>query len=50
MNKYGVSRLVSVGFRPPTSDLFLDEGWASELPMFCVATSLRLVLLTILFQ
>src|SRR5918995_5329939 len=50
MNTYGVSRLASVGFRPPTSNLFLGEGWASVLSTFWVAMSLRLVLLTILFQ
>src|SRR5215218_9124575 len=50
MNTYGVSRLASVGLRPPTSNLFLGEGWASVLSTFWVAMSLRLVLLTILFQ
>src|SRR5215217_3176834 len=50
MNRYGVNRLASVGFRPPTSSLFLGEGWASVLSTFWVAMSLRLVLLTILFQ
>src|SRR5918997_2473452 len=50
MNRYGVSGLASVGFRPPTSNLFLAEGWVSALSTFWVATSLRLVLLTILFQ
>src|SRR5919107_4666847 len=50
MNTYGVSRPASEGLRPPTSNLFLGEGWASVLSTFWVATSLRLVLLTILFQ
>src|SRR5215203_2914254 len=50
MNTYGVSRLASVGLRPPTSNLFRGEGWASVLSTFWVAMSLRLVLLTILFQ
>src|SRR5215212_5972452 len=50
MNTYGVSRLASEGLRPPTSNLFLGEGWASALSTFWVAMSLRLVLLTILFQ
>jgi hypothetical protein len=40
MNRYGVSGLVSVDFRPPTSDLFLDEGWAPVLSTFWVATIL----------
>src|SRR5918998_3801909 len=50
MNRYGVSGLASVGFRPPTSNLFLAEGWVSALSTFWAAMSLRLVLLTILFQ
>src|ERR687894_2943630 len=50
MNTYGVSGLASVGFRPPTSNLFLGEGWASVLSTFWVAMCLGLVLLTILFQ
>src|ERR671910_102069 len=50
MNTYGVSGLASVGFRPPTSNLFPGEGWASVLSTFWVAMCLGLVLLTILFQ
>src|SRR5215211_5625693 len=50
MNTYGVSRLASEGLRPPTSNLFLGEGWASVLSTFWVAMSLRLVLLAVLLQ
>src|SRR5918995_5968140 len=50
MNRYGVSRLASAGFRLPKANLFPDEDRASLLSTFWVVTSLRLVLLTILFQ
>src|ERR687897_548085 len=50
MNTYGVNRLASVGFRPPTSSLFLGEGWAPVPSTFWVAMSLRLVLLAVLLQ
>src|SRR5215207_8959154 len=50
MNRYGVSRLASAGFRLPKANLFPDEDRASLLSTFWVVTSLRLVLLAILFQ
>src|SRR5215216_1284773 len=50
MNKYGVSRLASVGFRPPTPRIFLVEVCTSVRLTFCVAMTLGLVLLAVLLQ